>query len=59
MNFLSKIKFVLNKPKVVIVVGNGRFVAKSVIVGILGSQFKVGKDILIIDCDNSCIKDCL
>lgn len=49
MNIFEKIKFLLQKPKVVIVTGNGRKTAKEAIFQVLEQHFKVGKEILIFE----------
>lgn len=46
-NFLSKIKFLFKKPKVIIVAGKGKSCAKEAIYQILKPYFKVGSEILI------------
>jgi len=43
--------FIIKKPKIVIVVGNGRACAKEVIFQILKNYFKVGKEIFIFETD--------
>lgn len=47
MNIFEKIKFILQKPKVVIVVGENSQVTAEVISQVLGSHFKIGKKILV------------
>lgn len=51
MNFLSKIKFLLKKPKVIIVTGEGRAGAKEAIFQVLKPYFKIGDEILILEAD--------
>jgi len=51
MNLLSKIKFILKRPKVIIVTGKGRASAKEAIFQVLKLHFKIGKDILIFESD--------
>ena len=51
MNFISKIKFILKRPKVIIVTGKGRASAKEAIFQVLKLHFKIGKDILIFESD--------
>ena len=52
MSLLNKIKFLLTKPKVVIVLGGAKETAKEAISQVLKPHFKVGKEILIIDQDS-------
>jgi len=49
MNIFEKFKFLLKKPKVVIVTGNGRACAKEAIFQVLNQYFKIGKEILIFE----------
>ena len=51
MNFLSKIRFYLRKPKVVIVTGQGRSCAKEAIFQVLKPYFEIGKNILLFEAD--------
>ncbi len=51
MNIFEKIKFLLNKPKVIIIVGKGRDLAKEAIFQVLKNHFKIGKEILIFNTD--------
>jgi len=44
MNIFEKIKFVLKKPSVIVVSGNGRFLAKEAIFKVLNPYFRIGKD---------------
>lgn len=48
-NFLSKLKFLLRKPKVIIVTGEGRTCAKEAIFRVLKQYFRVGREILIFE----------
>ena len=41
-NFLSKLKFILKKPKVIIVIGEGRSCAKEAILQVLNQYFQIG-----------------
>lgn len=50
-NFLSKLKFLLRKPKVIIVTGEGMACAKEAILQVLKSYFKLGNEILILETD--------
>ena len=49
MNIFGKIKFVLKKPKVIVVTGNGRACAKEAIFQVLSSHFRVGKEVLVFE----------
>lgn len=49
MNIFKKIKFLLTKPKAVIVIGQGRKAAKEAIFQVLKQHFKIGKEILIFE----------
>ena len=51
MNLINKIKFLLKKPKVVIVTGEGRNCAKEAIYQVLKQYFKIDKEILIFETD--------
>ncbi len=51
MNFLSKIKFIWKKPKVIIIAGEGRAGAKEAIEEVLRQHFKVGKEIFVFEAD--------
>lgn len=51
MNIFEKIKFLLKKPKLIVVTGNGRFCAKEAIFQVLNKYFKIGKEILIFETD--------
>lgn len=51
MNFLSKIKFLWKKPKVIIVTGEGRACAQEAIFQVLKAHFKVGEQVLIFETD--------
>ncbi len=58
MNFLEKIKFLLQKPKVVIVTGNGRIFAAKAIFQTLRKNFKIGKEIIILEIALEKLKEC-
>jgi len=49
LNFISKIKILFQKPKVVVVVGNGRQTTREAIFQVLNQHFKVGKEVLIFE----------
>lgn len=49
MNFLSKIKIFLKRPKVVIITGLGRQTAKAAILQVLKQYFRVGSEIVIFE----------
>ena len=49
MSLLSKIIFLLKKPKVIVVVGNGRTCAKEAIFQVLKDKFEVEKKVLIFE----------
>ena len=51
LNFFQKFKFLLKKPKVIIVTGEGRFCAKEAIQQVLKPHFSVGKEILVLESD--------
>ena len=51
MNLINKIKFLLKRPKVVIVTGEGRACAKKAIFQVLKQYFKIDSEILIFDSD--------
>jgi UDP-N-acetylmuramoyl-tripeptide--D-alanyl-D-alanine ligase len=51
MNIFSKIKFLFKRPKVVIVMGNGRKTAKEAISQVLKQYYKVGEEILVYESD--------
>ena len=51
MNLINKIKFLLKRPKVVIVTGEGRACAKEAISQVLKQYFKINSEILIFDSD--------
>ena len=52
-SIIDTLKFLWNKPKIVIVAGNGRFPASFAISKVLGSRFKVGKEVLVFEADLS------
>ncbi len=49
LNFFSKIKFLYEKPKVIIVLGEDKKITGEVISQILKKRFLIGKDVLIFD----------
>ncbi|MDP3991195.1 MAG: Mur ligase family protein [Candidatus Nealsonbacteria bacterium] len=49
--FLNKIKFLLRRPKVVIITGRGKETAAQAIKQVLASSFKINKDVLIFQTD--------
>ncbi len=49
LSFISKIKFSLKKPKVIIIASQGRQAAKEAILKVLSGYFKIGENILIFD----------
>lgn len=51
MNIFEKIKFLLKKPKVILVTGEGRVYAKEAIFQVLKPYFKVGEEISIFETD--------
>jgi len=51
MNLINKIKFLLKRPKIVIVTGEGRACAKKAIFQVLKQYFKIDSEILIFDSD--------
>jgi len=51
LDFVSKLKFLFRRPKIVVVTGNGRQTAKEAIFQVLKSHFKVGEEILILETD--------
>jgi len=50
-SIFNKLKFLLQKPKVIIVSGNARQTTKKAIFQVLKSYFKIGKDIFIFEID--------
>jgi len=53
----NKIKFLLKRPKVIIIVGKGRETAASAINQVLKQSFKIGKEILIYQSDLKNIRE--
>lgn len=51
MNIFSKIKFLIHKPKIVIVTGLGRKCAREAVFQVLKHNFRIGKDVLIFETD--------
>jgi len=51
MNIFEKIKFILKKPKAIIITGNGRQRAKEAIFQILKPRLRIGEDVLIFETD--------
>lgn len=51
LNFIQKFIFLLKKPKVIIVAGNGRADTSEAVFRILNQHFKVGKEILIFQAE--------
>ena len=51
LNIFFKLKFLLKKPKVVIVAGNGRKEAKQAICQVLKKRFNIGDEVLIFEED--------
>ncbi len=51
LNFLSKLKFILRKPKVIIVTGVGKACTEEAISRVLSRHFRMGKKILIFQTD--------
>lgn len=51
MNFLSKLSFYFEKPKVIIITGAGRKMVGEVISQILKPYFKIGGEILILEAE--------
>jgi len=49
MNFFRKVKFLFQRPKVIVVTGRGQACAKQAIFQVLKSRFKIGKDLLILE----------
>jgi len=56
-NTFNKIKFLLTRPKVVMIIGNGKETAAQAISQVLQHSFRVGKDILIYEVASSNIKE--
>jgi len=52
-SIFNKFKFLLKKPKIVIVAGNGRACAKEAISQVLKPHFNVGKEILIFQAEEN------
>lgn len=57
MSKISNLFFLLRKPKVIIVIGNGRQTTKEIIFQVLKPYFKIGKEILIFETDLKNSKD--
>jgi len=57
VNLLDKIKFILKKPKVIIVTGEGRKTAKEAIFQVVKGHFKIGGELLIYETDLQEFKD--
>lgn len=51
MDLLSKLKFILKKPKLIVVVGSGRISAKGAIFQVLSRHPQAGKDVLLSESD--------
>jgi UDP-N-acetylmuramoyl-tripeptide--D-alanyl-D-alanine ligase len=51
MNIFQKIKFLLKKPKVIIVTGEGRSCAKEAIFQVLKAYFEIGKELFLLESD--------
>lgn len=51
MNFLLKLRFLLKRPKIIIVTGEGRACAKEAIFQVLKPHFKIGAEVLIFETD--------
>jgi UDP-N-acetylmuramate-alanine ligase len=51
MNVIEDLFFKINKPKVIMITGQSRFLAGSFISGILKNNFKTGKDLVIFESD--------
>jgi len=51
MNLLSKLKFILKKPKVIIITGEGREYTKKSIFQVLNRHPEAGKDVLLSESD--------
>jgi UDP-N-acetylmuramate-alanine ligase len=51
MNVIDDLFFKINKPKLAVITGLGRFLAKSAITEVLKNNFKPGKDIILIESD--------
>jgi UDP-N-acetylmuramyl pentapeptide synthase len=51
LNFVSKLKFLFRRPKVVVVAGNGRQTAKEAIFQVLNSRFKIDQEVLLLETD--------
>lgn len=56
-NIFSKIKFLLQRPKVIIVTGQGRETSAAAIKQVLKANFKIGKDVLVYQTDLKDIDD--
>ncbi len=49
MNILAKIKFLIEKPKVIVIVGQKRKEIKGKILRVLAGRFKIGKEIFVFE----------
>ena len=52
INILSKLKFLLKKPTVVVIIGDEKEESKQKVDQVLSSYFKIKKDILVFTADN-------
>lgn len=50
-NILSKILFSIRKPKIIIVVGNGKKLAKEAVLQVIKPNFKIGINVLLFETD--------
>ena len=53
---MNKLIFLLKKPSVIVVSGNGRFLAKEAILKVLSSHFRIGNEILVFEVGDKEIK---
>ena len=56
MNIFEKIKFILKRPKVIIVTGEGHQATSEVIFRVLKPYFQIGKEVLIFETDSENIE---
>jgi len=49
MNIFEKIKFLLRKPKIVVLTDNNRELVKRIAARIVGSSFRIGREVLFAD----------
>jgi UDP-N-acetylmuramyl pentapeptide synthase len=56
-SLFEKIRFVVKKPRVIVIAGEGRKTALEAVYAVLGGHFKMGKEVLIYNIDSRELKD--